>query len=190
MSDESTIIEEWERVKVPEAPELQEIKIKPRETALLVMDIQKSNCNNERRPRCVKSLYNIQTILEMAREKEMTVVFTLTSAASKADMRREVLPKKEEPILKAGVNKFYNTELENILKKNKIKTIIMVGTSVSGAVLNTATAAAARDLITIVPVDAISATYPYEEQYAIWHLANSPGTRRNTILTKVNMIIT
>ena len=93
MSNDITIIEEWTRVKVPKPPEVQEVKIKPRETALLVLDVQKSNCSNERRPRCVKTLYKIQTILEKARERDMTVIFTLTSAASKADMRREVLPK-------------------------------------------------------------------------------------------------
>ncbi|MHA1550551.1 MAG: cysteine hydrolase family protein [Candidatus Heimdallarchaeaceae archaeon] len=188
MSNDITIIEEWTRVKVPKPPEVQEVKIKPRETALLVLDVQKSNCSNERRPRCVKTLYTIQTILEKARERDMTVIFTLTSAASKADMRREVLPKKGEPIIKAGVDKFFDTELEKKLKENKIKAVIIVGTSASGAVLSTAIGAAVRKLVTVIPIDAISATYPYEEQYTVWHLANSPGTRRSTILTKSNMI--
>ncbi|MBY9000006.1 MAG: isochorismatase family protein [Candidatus Heimdallarchaeota archaeon] len=188
MSGENTIIEEWIRVKVPNPPEIQEVKIKPKETALLVLDVQNSNCNNERRPRCVKTLYKIQTVLEKAREREMTVIFTLTSAASKADMRREVLPKKEELVIKAGVDKFFETELEKKLKENKIKTVIIVGTSANGAVLSTAIGAAVRKLVTIVPIDAISATYPYEEQYTVWHLANSPGTRRSTILTKANLI--
>lgn len=188
MSNDITIIEEWTRVKVPKPPEVQEVKIKPRETALLVLDVQKSNCSNERRPRCVKTLYKIQTILEKARERDMTVIFTLTSAASKADMRREVLPKKGEPIIKAGVDKFFDTELEKKLKENKIKAVIIVGTSAGGAVLSTAIGAAVRKLVTVIPIDAISATYPYEEQYSVWHLANSPGTRRSTLLTKTNML--
>ncbi len=188
MSDEITIVEEWTRVKVPNPPVLQEVKINPKETALLVLDVQKSNCSKERRPRCVKTLYKIQTILEKAREREMTVIFTLTSAASKADMRREILPKKGEQIIKAGVDKFFNTELEKLLKEKKTKAVIIVGTSASGAVLSTAIGSAVRKLVTVIPIDAISATYPYEEQYSVWHLANSPGTRRSTILTKINMI--
>lgn len=188
MSDESTIIEEWTRVKAPNPPEVQEVKIKPRETALLILDVQKSNCSNERRPRCVKTLYKIQTILEKARERDMQVIFTLTSAASKADMRREILPKKGELIIKAGVDKFFNTELEKVLKEKKTKTVIIVGTSASGAVLSTAIGSAVRKLVTVIPIDAISATYPYEEQYSVWHLANSPGTRRSTLLTKTNML--
>jgi len=103
-------------------------------------------------------------------------------------MRREILPSREEKIVKAGVDKFYKTELENILKENRIKTVIIVGTSANGAVLHTATGAAVRGLEIIVPVDGISATYPYEEQYAVWHLMNAPGTRRRVILTKADMI--
>jgi nicotinamidase-related amidase len=118
----------------------------------------------------------------------MPVIFTLTSAASKGDMRREILPSREEKILKAGVDKFYKTELENILKENRIKTVIIVGTSANGAVLHTATGAAARGFEIIVPVDGISATYPYEEQYTAWHLLNAPGTRRRLVLTTAEMI--
>ena len=81
-----------------------------------------------------------------------------------------------------------NTELENILKENRIKTVIIVGTSANGAVLHTATGAAARGFEIIVPVDGISATYPYEEQYTTWHLLNAPGTRRKVVLTKADMI--
>ncbi|MCG3215536.1 MAG: isochorismatase family protein [Candidatus Heimdallarchaeota archaeon] len=188
MIEEQTIIEEWERVRAPEAPKLEEIKISLKKTALLVLDIQKNNCNNERRPRCVKSLDKIQMIVEKARKAEIPVIFTLTSAASKADFRREVLPSREETIIKASVNKFYKTELEEILKKKKIKTIIMVGTSANGAVLHTAAGAVTRDFEVIVPVDGISATYPYEEQYSVWHLINSPGTRRKVVITKAELI--
>jgi nicotinamidase-related amidase len=188
MVDEKSIIEEWDRVKVPVVPQLEEIKLKLRETALLVLDIQNQNCNEDRRPRCVRTLHNIQMLLEKARKSGILVVFSLTSAASKADIRREVLPKRDETIVKAGVDKFYDTELEGILQSNAIKTVIMVGTSASGAILNTATGAATRQINIIVPVDGISATYPYEEQYTVWHLMNSPGTRRRVILTKTEMI--
>jgi len=188
MVEELTIIEEWERVKVPTAPELEEVKLKLRESALLVLDIQNQNCSEERRPRCVRTLHNIQMLIEKARKSGMLVIFSLTSAASKADIRREVLPKRDETIVKAGVDKFHNTELEGILQEKGIKTVIIVGTSANGAVLHTATGAAARQFGIIVPVNAISATYPYEEQYSVWHLMNAPGTRRRVILTKAEMI--
>ncbi len=188
MTSEQTIIEEWERVRIPAPPELEEVKLKLRETALLVLDIQNQNCNEERRPRCLKTLHNIQMLIEKSRKSGMLVIFSLTSAASKADIRREILPKREETIIKAGVDKFYKTNLEDILKENKIKTVVIVGTSANGAVLHTATGAAARKFGIIVPVDGISSTYPYEEQYTVWHLINAPGTRRGVILTNTEKI--
>ena len=188
MEEEQTLVDEWQSVKSPPPPELKDIVIKIRETALLILDIQNQNCNNERRPRCVRSLHKLQKLIEIARRKEMAIVFTLTSAATKADMRKEILPNRSETIIKAGVDKFYKTELENILKENKIKTIIIVGTSANGAVLHTATGAAARGFEIIVPIDGISAGSLYEEQYVVWHLANAPGTSRSTSLTKTSML--
>ena len=188
MDEEQTIIEQWERVKVPAPPDLAEVKLKLRETALLVLDVQNQNCNQDRRPRCVRTLHHIQMLIEKSRRSEIPVIFTVTSAASKVDIRREVLPTREETIIKASVDKFYETNLDEILKERNIKTVIMVGTSAHGAILNTATGAAARKFETIVPVDAISSTYPYEEQYTVWHLVNSPGTRKRVILTKAKMI--
>jgi len=86
------------------------------------------------------------------------------------------------------VDKFYQTDLEKILTSKNISKVIIVGTSAHGAVLHTATGAALRQLEVIVPVDGISASEIYAEQYTIWHLANSPGTRRNVTLTKSDWI--
>lgn len=188
MTSEETIIEEWDRVRAPKAPELAETRIKLKQTALLVLDIQNNNCNKDRRPRCVQKLHIIQLLLEKARRNEMMVVFTLTSSASRNDIKREVFPLKEETIIKAGVDKFFQTDLEGILKNKKIKTVIITGTSAHGAVLHTATGAVARGFEVIVPVDGMTSTYPYEEQYTAWHLMNSPGTRKRVILTKAEMI--
>jgi hypothetical protein len=34
----------------------------------------------------------------------------------------------------------------------------------------------------------MSAGEPYAEQYTTWHLANSPGTRRRAVLTRISWI--
>ena len=54
-----TIIDEWQSVKAPPAPELKAVTLDPKTTALLVMDLVKQTCNNERRPRCVASIPKI-----------------------------------------------------------------------------------------------------------------------------------
>ncbi|NHJ04263.1 MAG: isochorismatase family protein [Candidatus Heimdallarchaeota archaeon] len=185
---EKTIIEEWFNVETPPPPEIKEVIINPDFTALLILDIQMNNCNEERRPRCVESVPKIKGLLDLARLKKMFIVYALTNSATKENIRSEVQPIATEPIVQSGVDKFYKTNLEELLEKKGIKQVIIVGTSAHGAVLNTATGAAARQLEIIIPIDCLSASHPYAEQYTIWHLVNSPGTRRNVILTKAELI--
>jgi hypothetical protein len=45
-----------------------------------------------------------------------------------------------------------------------------------------------RSLEVIVPVDGMSSSSLYAEQYVCWHLLNAPGSRRQTTLTKIDMI--
>ena len=86
------------------------------------------------------------------------------------------------------MDKFFNTELEDILKKLGVGTVIITGTTAEGAVLHTATGASMRGLSVIVPVDGMSAGTLYAEQYTAWHLLNAPGTRARTSLTTLEMI--
>jgi nicotinamidase-related amidase len=183
-----TIIEEWNTVKAPPPPELEPVTVEPRETALLILDIQHQNCNPERRPRCVASIPKIQSLLTEVRNREMPVIYSLTRNASTADIREEVSPQPGDPIVKSGVDKFYGTELEEILRAKEIQTVILVGTSAHGAVLHTAAGAAMRGFRVIVPVDGMSAGDSFTEQYTCWHLVNGPGTRRQTTLTCIDLI--
>jgi len=183
-----TIVDEWATVKAPPPPELKPVTVDPKVTALLTLDIQKQNCNPERRPRCVASVPKIQGLLIEARAKGMHVIYSLAGEASAADINNEVAPRTGEPIVKSGVDKFFGTDLEKILKEKGIKTVIVVGTAAHGAVLHTATGCALRELKVIVPVDGMSAEDAYAEQYTAWHLVNGPGTRRQTTLTRISLI--
>ena len=183
-----TIVDDWATVQVPSPPELKPVTVDPQVSALLVLDIQRQNCNAERRPRCVASLPQVARLLAEARHKGMLVVYSLTRSATGDDIRGEVAPLGEEPIVRSGVDKFFDTELEKILETKGIQTVILVGTSAHGAVLHTATGAALRGFQVLVPVDGMSAGDPYAEQYTTWHLANGPGTRRRAIVTRIDMI--
>jgi nicotinamidase-related amidase len=187
-STNNTIISEWDTVKIPTAPELKPVTVDPATTALLILDIQNQNCNLERRPRCVRSVPKIKSLLEKARSAGVPVVYSLTRNAQPSDIRKEVTPRKDESVVASSVDKFYKTDLEKILKEKNIKTVIITGTSAHGAVLHTATGAAMHGFTVIVPVDGLSASEPYAEQYTCWHLANAPGTRRSTTLTRTDLI--
>ena len=183
-----TIVDEWADVKAPPRPELKPVTVDPRVTALLILDIQNQNCSVERRPRCVASVPRIEGLLAKARERRMPVVYSLTRSAGPDDIRGELAPLPGEPIVKSGVDKFFGTDLEKILAELGVKVVIVTGTSAHGAVLHTATGAALRGLEVVVPVDGMSADDAYAEQYTAWHLANGPGSRRRTTLTRIDLI--
>ena len=184
---DKTIIDQWDTVNVPPPPELKEVTVNPKETAFLVLDIQKSTCNPEARPRCISSLPKIKDFLQRARAAKITVVYSLAGTATVQDILPEAAPLGGEPVVQSSVDKFYNTDLEKILKEKGIKTVIICGTAANGAVLHTATGAAMRGFQVIVPVDLMSADL-YAEQYTAWHLINAPGSRRQTTLTKTGLI--
>ena len=183
-----TIVDEWGTVQAPKPPELKPVTMDPKTTALLVLDLVKQTCNNERRPRCVTSVPNVQALLKLARSKGVAVVYSITTAATPADTLNDVAPLEGEPIVKAPADKFFRTDLEKILNDKGIKTVVVVGTAAQGAVLNTASQAAFRGLQVIVPVDGMSAENTYFEQYTAHHLANAPGVGQQVTLTKIDMI--
>ena len=64
-----TIIDEWASVKAPPPPALKPVTLEPKTTALLVIDLIKQLCNEQRRPRCVASIPKIQKLLAEAHAK-------------------------------------------------------------------------------------------------------------------------
>ena len=184
----NTVIDIWNDIEPPSAPQLQPVEINPKSSALLVLDLQNGNCNLERRPRCVNSLTGIQELIGRARSKNIPVVYSLTSKATANDIRKEVLPLPKEPIVKSSVDKFYGTELEGILQEAGVGTVVMVGTAAEGAILHTATGAALRGYNVVVPVDGFSSSNVYAEQYTAWHLVNAHGPKKRTTLTRMGII--
>lgn len=182
------VIDEWATVQAPKPPQLKPVTLDPKTTALLVLDIVKQTCNNERRPRCVASVPKIQGLLSQARAKGLSVVHSITTAATPADILKDVTPLEGEPIVKAPADKFFKTDLEKILTDKGIKTVIVAGTAAQGAVLNTSSQAAFRGFKVIVPVEGMSAENTYFEQYTAYHLTNAPGVGQQVTLTRIDMI--
>jgi nicotinamidase-related amidase len=188
LAQTKTIIDEWATVQTPKPPELKPVTLDPKTTALLVLDILKQSCNNERRPRCVVSVPKIQGLLNQARASKTTVIYSVTPTATPADILKEVAPLEGEPMVKAMAQKFLGTDLEKILKDKGIKTVVLVGTAAHGAVLLTGSEAAFRGYQVIVPVDGMSSENTYFEQYTAYHLANAPGVAQQVTLTRIDMI--
>ncbi|TCZ79492.1 cysteine hydrolase [Paenibacillus albiflavus] len=182
---DQTIIDEWNTIPTPPAPELQPVCVDTKTTALLVLDMETTICKNQR---CIASISRIHYLLNIAREMGMLVVYSLTHTGSPSDIAWQLAPLPGEPLVKSNVDKFYQTNLEEILQKYGIHTVIVTGYAANGAVLHTAVSAAFRGYDIIIPVDCISAVNPYAEQYTAWHMLNSPGSRDRATLTKTNLI--
>ena len=152
------------------------------------MDIEERTCNLKRRPRCISSVPAIKTFLDRAKKNDIFIIYSLTSKGTPETILSGVAPAGNEPIVQSSVDKFFNTELENILQSKGIESVIISGTTAEGAVIHTATGAAMRGFNVIVPVDGMSAATLYAEQYTAWHLLNAPGSRKRTRLTRFDLI--
>jgi nicotinamidase-related amidase len=181
-----TIVDEWNSVKAPPAPVLKDVTVDPRTTALLMLDFVPPTCGT--RPRCLASLPALKKLLEDARSKGMLVVHSLTPTTKAEEILKDVAPRAGEPVVASSIDKFRNTELEKILKDKGIQTVIVTGTAAHGAVLNTIAGAVQRGIKVILPVDGMSASDVYTEQYVTWHMTNAPAVAPNTTLTKISLL--
>jgi nicotinamidase-related amidase len=180
-----TIIDEWASMKAPPPPALKPVTLEPKTTALLVIDLIKQLCNEQRRPRCVASIPKIQKLLAEARAKGVTVIYTLFPSPSPATFPNPVIgdyvpalaPKGDEPVVTSFVDKFIlrdkDTDLQKILKDKGITTVVLVGAASHNGVLFTAVTAALRGFNVIVPVDGMSGNNSYEDQAAAYILTSS-----------------
>ena len=182
----SDIIDDWATVKTPAAPEIKAVTLNPKTTALIVGDFMKQNCG--KRPRCVAALPAVKKLLGEARAAKVTVVYSIIPNSTTADILAEVAPTAREPSVQSGLDKFYGTDLEQILKVKGIQTVILVGTSTEGLIIYTSGAAATRGFNVVVPIDGMASAEAYAEQYGVWHLTHAPIVSPKVTLTRTNMI--
>jgi nicotinamidase-related amidase len=189
-----TIVDDWASVKVPPPPELKSVIIDPKSTALLLLDFNGHDdatsgpCNKATKPRCLASIPRIRALLDKARGKGVFVVYSLSQNAVAGDIQPEIAPAQGDPVVKSGPDKFVHTDLGDRLAEKGIKTIIVTGTASEGAVLDTGTHAALRGTNVVVPVDGMSSTELYAEQYVAWHFTHAPGVSAKTVLTRIDLI--
>jgi len=184
----ANIIDMWDQVKAPPAPKLSAPTVKANETALLLLDIEEATCNQDRRPRCIAAMLAMAGFLDKARSAHMAVFYSNTGGGSRETILPPVAPKDDEPIIKAGVNKFFGSKLDEYLKAKNIKTVIVCGTTASGAALHTATGAAMNGYKVVLPVDCVPGSSLYEEQATVWALINGPGTAKVLTATTLESI--
>ena len=132
----------------------------PTTTALLILDMSEQTCSPQ--PTCVQGMLpRIADLLGRARPAGVFVVYSVPPSGS--PVLPEVAPAAIDPsFVGQAQDRFYNTNLDEMLRGRGITTIILVGWRENGSVLYTAVGAGLRGYTVVVPEDGTSAAQDYD----------------------------
>ncbi len=183
------LIGEWSTIQLPPPPELKQVTVDPKTTALLLFDFMKENCGA--RPRCVEAVPKLKALDDKARAAKMMVAYTFPGGREVVDESIAPKDKSEIVVQKAGgPDKFIGSDLDQRLKAHGIKTVILCGTSAQGVGIGTGAGAVQRGYEVIYPIDCLPAESAFREAYAAWHMGGGgpPVTTKHVIVTRSDMI--
>jgi nicotinamidase-related amidase len=124
------------------------------------------------RPACVASVPNISRLLARARAANVFVGYSTTSGA---EVLADLAPRPGDPMVTSRADKFFNTDLDQVLQDHGIQTLLLVGAAANGAVLYTGFGAVERGYTVAVAVDGISSGPDFDTFLAQYQLLNMPG---------------
>jgi nicotinamidase-related amidase len=191
-SSSADILDDWAAVTPPSPPELKAVTLDHSTTALLILDMMKTNCGA--RPRCVASVPNVKRLHEAAQKAGVMMWYSLVGEKDQATPANVIdpglAPRDNEWEYQNGPDKFLGSHLEEKLKAHNIKTVVICGTSFQGVGIGTGSELAQRGYKVIVPIDCLASEDAYREQYAAWHLSKGgpAAVTSQVTLTRTTMI--
>jgi nicotinamidase-related amidase len=182
-------------LQMPQSPNPVAVVLDAATTALLVFDIVDPICT--RQPNCTEKMVPaIASLLGKARKAGVTVAYG-TRAPTMSKWLLEVLPVPGDiKIESQAQDRFYNTDLDQMLKAKGITTLILTGWKVSGSVTYTSVGATLRGYTVVVPIDTTLDGTDYEiaiGRYQILHqnssnATNEPLKNRASTLSRTDLI--
>ena len=182
-------------LQAPPSPDPVVVTLDPAKTAMLVFDIVDPIC--ERFPVCRTHLAPAAAaLLTRARKAGVTVGYG-TRGHHKGHWLPEVAPQPGDiQIENQAQDRFYNTELDKLLKAKGITTLILVGWKVSGSVTYTSVGATLRGYTVVVPIDASLDASDFEIAVGRHQIlnqnsanaANEPLKERASTLSRTDLI--
>jgi nicotinamidase-related amidase len=154
----------------PPLPDVTPVSLDPSTTALLVLDINSAVCPP--RPACVASVPAINRLLTKARAGGVFVVYSSTAGAT---IVPDIAPRPDDPVVTSRADKFFNTNLDQILSDHGIQTAVVVGSAANGAVLYTTFGLVERGYTAAIAVDGISSGPDFDTYLAQYQVLNMPG---------------
>ena len=182
-------------VTLPAPPDPVPVTVKAGTTALLVFDMVDPICSTQ--PKCMETMVPaVTSLLAKARNAGMFVLYA-TRAPTLSKWLPQVAPAASDHVMQSyAQDRFFNTELDKILKEKGVTTLILAGWKVSGSVTYTSVGATARGYTVVVPVDATLATTDYETAIGIFQIlnqfnenaTNQPLKTRASTLSRTDLI--
>jgi nicotinamidase-related amidase len=158
-------------VQMPAPPAPVAVSVKPGTTALFVSDVVEPICQAQ--PNCVNGMVpKIADLMARARKAGMLVVYS-TQEANLSKWMPAVKPETNDPVIPSkGQDRFFSTELDNVLKAKGITTVILTGWKISGSILYTSVGATLRGYTVVVPNDTTGAPTDYEIPIGVYAILN------------------
>ena len=156
--------------ELPAIPDPVPVTLERETTALLMLDFQEGTCLS--RPACVESLPTIVALFDWARAGGLWVFHSGTMGGVPLP---EAARLPDEPVVISSANKFFNTDLDELLRERGIRTLVMAGTTANGAVLYTSFGATSRGYTVVVAEDGISSPNDFQTFLTRYQLLNQPG---------------
>jgi len=182
-------------LQMPAPPDPVPVVLDPATTALLIFDIVDPICT--RQPNCTgKMAPAIAALLARARKAGLTIAYG-TRAPTMSKWMPEVAPQAGDiKIESQAQDRFYNTDLDKILKAKGVKTLILTGWKVSGSVTYTSVGATLRGYTVVVPVDTSLDATDYEIAIGLYQIlhqhssnaANEPLKNGASTLSRTDLI--
>lgn len=157
---------------IPAIPAPVAVEVPVAGSALLVLDITNTIC--DARPSCVASVPKIASLVKKARDAKVTIIYSTTTTAG-TQVRSEIAPQAGDLVVQGRADKFFNTNLEQILKDKNVQNAVVVGSASNGAVLYTVFGLNLRNITVVVAQDGISAEPEFPTTLTRWQLLNEPG---------------
>jgi nicotinamidase-related amidase/cytochrome c5 len=157
---------------VPTIPAPVAVTLNPATTAFLLLDFSSVICTP--RPSCVAVLPVASTLLTKARTANAFVVYSDIPVPT-STILPELAPAANDPTVAGSADKFFGTNLDDLLKQKGIQTVVIAGYAANGAVLYTAFHATVRGYTVVVAEDAMGSEDPFAVELTRYQLLNQPG---------------
>ncbi len=159
------------QVDLPVIPDPVAVELDHSTTAYLLLDMVDAIC--PARPSCPGTVPAATSLLTRARDAGALVVHTTGRAGGTQMPGLEPLP--SERIVGAPADKFFGTDLDDILVSHGIRTVVIAGTAANGAPMYTTFGANLRGYTAVVVSDVLPGQTPFDTFLTQYQVLNEPG---------------